>query len=443
MFKRVLWMMAFVGLLGLIFLTPACASQIEPIRIGVISPMTGWAAILGKNLKKGVILALEEVNYRFMDRPIKIYVEDTKGQVELMITKLEALKDRDKVDVIIGPGTGAEGLAAVDWAARTGIPMLIGYSASEDITMRKAVKNVLRPGWTGPQVTFHFGKYVHDELGYKRVIIVGEDYAFPWGQAAGFIRGFLENGGQEVKRIWYPVGTEDFSAIMTKLMRLSDKYDAVINNASATDAIGFFKQWHNFGMENFYPKLLGFSNATEQGILPALGDRAIGTITSMHYAVGMSTPEMLKFRQNFEKRWGELPPPYAEQGYVAVKVLLKALEAINGKVEDTRALVNALRAVKIVAPRGPIYFDKFGNAVENVYIREVRKVNGKLMNVPVKTYKNVSQFGPYKGMEKEYMAQPPNARYYPPGERKEYFEEIEKYFGAEYVNRVMQKGWAE
>jgi branched-chain amino acid transport system substrate-binding protein len=150
----------------------------------------------------GVKLALEEHGNAFKGIPIKVFSEDTKADVEVMRTKTGFAQNRDKVHLIIGPSLGHEGMAAVDWGARNpDVPMLIGYSAPEDITMRKATKSVIRPGWTGAQVIFNFGQYCAKELGYKKVIIVGQDYSYPWDQAAGFIRGFLENGGEKVAHL--------------------------------------------------------------------------------------------------------------------------------------------------------------------------------------------------------------------------------------------------
>ena len=77
-----------------------------------------------------------------------------------------------------------------------------------------------------------------------------------------------------------------------------------------------------------------------------------------------------------------------------------------------------------------------------IYIQKVVKVGDELLNVPVRTFRQVSQFGPYTTMEKECMSQPPNSRSYPPGTRDEYMKELEKYFGEEYVKKLIKNnGW--
>jgi branched-chain amino acid transport system substrate-binding protein len=438
-------------LVGVFALTMGWLSPVhavDEIRIGHIGPTTGWATIFGQQVLNGIKLALAERDYKFRGIPIKLFTEDTKADVEVMRTKLDSLKNRDKVHLIIGPSLGHEGMAAVDWAARNpDVPILVGYSAPEDMTMRKATYSLIRPGWTGSQVIFHFGKFCAKDLGYKKVIIVGQDYSYPWDQAAGFIRGFLENGGEKVLRIWHPVEAVDFSSIMAKLMGLSKEYDAVLNNSGGAQVVAFFKQWYQFGLDKVYPQILGQANVPIVPMLAELGDLALGVYSSLHYYDGNPSPANQKFRESYKKAFGEYPSVIAVQGYDAMHVAFKAMEAIDGKVDDPKKFINAIRNVRMSAeesPRGPFYFDKYGNPVQNIYIKKVVKKNGNLMNIVVKTYKNVSQFGPYADMAEKYMAQPATTRNYPPGEKEAYFREIEKYFGKEYVENLKKNnGWVD
>jgi branched-chain amino acid transport system substrate-binding protein len=442
------WILVIATLFLFFGLKHGSASALNEIRIGTIGPITGWAAIFGQGVLNGVKLALEEHDNQFNGIPIKVFSEDTKADVEVMRTKLDSLKNRDKVHLIIGPSLGHEGMAAVDWGARNPeVPILIGYSAPEDITMRKATKSVIRPGWTGAQVIFNFGQFCAKDLGYKKIIIVGQDYSYPWDQAAGFIRGFLENGGEKVERIWHPVEAVDFSSIMAKLMQMSKDYDAVLNNSGGAQVVAFFKQWKQFGLDKVYPQILGQANVPIVSMLSELGDNALGVYSSLHYYDGNPSAANQQFRENFKKKYGSYPDVIAVQGYDAMNVAFKAMQAINGQVDDADKFISALRQVKMSAeesPRGPFYFDKYANPVQNIYIKKVVKKDGRLMNIAVKTYENVSQFGPYADMADKYMAAPATTRDYPPGDKAAYFAEIEKYFGKDYVEKLNKnKGWVD
>ncbi|MEM2293417.1 MAG: ABC transporter substrate-binding protein [Nitrososphaerota archaeon] len=416
----------------------------EEIKIGFLGPLTGWATVYGQYVLEGIQLFLEEVGYQFNGVPIKLITADTKGESERVVIILDAFKYRDQVDVIIGPSLGHEGIAAADWALRNpDIPILIGYSAPEDITMRLHSRNVLRPGWSAPQTIMHFGWYVAKVLGYKKIIMVGQDYAYPWDQAAGFIRGFLENGGEEVLRIWHEVELMDFGAIMLQLQSLAGKYDAVLYNGAGGPAIAFFKAWVEFGMNQFYPQVLGQSNFTDPAVLQEYGPEAVGILSTQFYCPQLSNPYNLEFRRKLKERFGHEFPTYPHvQGYDAIRVLFKALEMVGGNVKDKNALIDALYQVRMPdSPRGPWYFDSYGNPIMNIYLQKVvMDERGILVNIPIGTFLEVSQFGPYVGREQQYLSQPRNDRYYPPGKRAEYMAEIAKYLGPEYLALLEKHG---
>ena len=82
-------------------------------------------------------------------------------------------------------------------------------------------------------------------------------------------------------------------------------------------------------------------------------------------------------------------------------------------MEDRAAFMAALRAVAISdAPRGPIKMDPYGNPTQNIYIRKVERVGGKLQNTVIYTYPAVSQFWKYN--PEEFLKQPVYSREFPP-----------------------------
>jgi branched-chain amino acid transport system substrate-binding protein len=182
-------------------------------------------------------------------------------------------------------------------------------------------------------------------------------------------------------------------------------------------------------------------------MLSELGDSAMGVYSSLHYYDGNPSGANKKFRESFKKKYGTYPDVIAVQGYDAVHVAFKAMKAINGQVDDSKKFIAALRQVKMStdeSPRGPFYFDKFANPVQNIYIKKVVKKGGRLMNEAVKTYTEVSQFGPYADMANKYMAAPATTRDYPPGDKASYFMEIEKHFGKDYVEKLKKNnGWVD
>ncbi|HTU00272.1 MAG TPA: hypothetical protein VMG58_00600, partial [Candidatus Sulfotelmatobacter sp.] len=104
---------------------------------------------------------------------------------------------------------------------------------------------------------------------------------------------------------------------------------------------------------------------------------------------------------------------YSEGTYVAGLIMKEALQAIGGDIEDGTKFLAAVRKVDLSdVPRGPMKFDDYGNPIENIYVRKVEKVNGRLQNTVIQTFPNVSQFWKYK--PEDYLKNPVYSRDYPP-----------------------------
>jgi ABC-type branched-subunit amino acid transport system substrate-binding protein len=102
-----------------------------------------------------------------------------------------------------------------------------------------------------------------------------------------------------------------------------------------------------------------------------------------------------------------------EGSYVGGLALKAALEATGGDIESVEKFLGAVRRVDLSeAPRGPIRFDDYGNPVENIYVRKVERVGGKLQNTVIHTFPSVSQFWTFK--PEEFLKNPVYSRDYPP-----------------------------
>ena len=409
--STIIWTVILILGLVLSVWAPAQAEEeeAEVFRVGLLGPITGPFGTFGEMMVEGATLAFEEYDYTIAGHPIELFPEDTRLDNEIAVSKAKKLDEQDNVHVILGPVSGAEGLSVLDWAKDSGVPLIVTYSAPEDITMRLAVRNVTRNSWTGAQPMDPFGYWVATELGYKRIYMIGEDYSYPYNQIGGFKRGFCRGGGEEVTTVWHPVGAEDYSSYIAAIPR--EGYDAVLYNGAGSDAVAFVKQYVEFGMLDVYP-LLGQSNTYESGDLPAMPHDIVGQLSAIQYVETLDTPEFEKFAEAYEAAYGRVPSAVAEHAYTAAIMALRAVEAIEGNIDDRDAFIDALRATDYPdAPRGPFYLDEFANPVHNIYIREVREVDGVLKNFGLVKVPMVSQFGLYD--PELYMAQPPDARDYP------------------------------
>jgi len=411
-----------------------------PVVVGVTCPYSGFVANLGENLVRGIQLALK-VEGRTED--VKLIIEDTELTSELAVTKCESLLKKDNATFIIGSVTGFEGDAQAAWLKdNPDVIFMPGYSATEDMTMRDFSPNMIRAGWTANQVMFDWGAYVAKEIGYKKIISVGADYSYPWGQAAGFAHGFLSNGGEKIEYIWYPEGNTDFNSIMTTLLSRSSEYDAVFLNDGGATVVAFWKAWEQYGLNNVYPQLIGGTNVGDTNVLTEVSDGYVGVMSAGFYADGDPSEANQTFRQKYIEMFDAQPDAVSVQGYDTMRCIIKGLDAVGWKVDDQQAIIDAILALKITdSPRGSFYFDEYHNAVQNVYIKETQiGADGEMVSNIIKTFENVTQFGPYNDLKEGYMSMPRNARDYPPTERDAFMEDLAKYFGQEYVDKLIENG---
>jgi branched-chain amino acid transport system substrate-binding protein len=409
--RRIAWIALAAVLAGLLALSPAgpVAGQAGPIRIGLLVPLSGPFSATGKDMLNGAELYLDEIGRQAAGRRIELIVEDTEGTPATALTKARKLVDQDRVHVLTGGLLASTGYALQPYVDSQRIPTTFPVIAADDLTQRKPARWIVRTGWTTSQPMHPFGDWVARTLKYRRVVTIGMDYAFGWETVGGFQRSFEEAGGQIVQKIWTPLNTNDFAPFLAQIRRDAD---AVLALFVGRLALQFVKQYEESGLKAKLP-LLGGGTTTDESVLPQMGDEALGVVTALHYSAALDNPHNQKFARAFEARAGKSASYYSEATYTGTRWIVEAIKAIGGKVEDREALLAALRRVEIKdAPRGPIGVDRWGNPVQNVYVRRVERVGGRLQNTVIHTFPNVGQFWTYN--PEEYMKQPLYTRDYPP-----------------------------
>jgi branched-chain amino acid transport system substrate-binding protein len=390
-------------------LSPAPApAQSGPIKIGFLAPLTGPFAQIGKDMVGGTELYLDEIGRAVGGRKIEIIVEDTEGQPSTALNKSRKLVEQDKVHILTGGLLANVGYALQPFIDGQKIPATYPVIAADDITQRKPAKWIVRTGWATSQPMHPFADWVLKNTKHKKIVTIGMDYAFGYETVGGFQRVFEEGGGQIVQKIWAPLNTNDFAPFLAQVRRDAD---AVLALFVGRLALQFVKQYEESGLKAKLP-LLGGGTTTDESVLPQMGDEAIGVITALHYSQAIDTPANQKFAKAFEAKAGKIASYYSEATYTNARWIAEAIKLAAGKVEDRDALLAALRKVNLrESPRGPLSVDSLGNPIQNIYVRRVERVSGRLQNTVIATYPAVSQFWKYN--PDEYLKQPLYSRDYP------------------------------
>lgn len=400
------WLLAMaLALVCAVTIISAQADARPPIKIGFMVPLSGGNAQNGRDILNGFLMYLDEIGYRAGGRRIDLIVEDDEAIPAVGLTKARKLVERDEVHVMAGALLSSTGYALAPYITSMKIPMVYPVVSADDLTQRRRSDWIVRTGWSGSQPNHAFGEYAYKTLGIRSVVTIALDYAFGWESVGGFERTFTEAGGTVRERIWVPLSVHDFAPYLAQVPR---DVDAVYALLLGRAALQFMRQYQEFGLKGRV-RLIGGGTTTDEHVLPFMGDEAVGTVTALHYSAALDTPANRAFAEKYRARYKKIPSYYSESMYTGGKWLVAAIDAIDGRVEDRQALVDALRRVKPEGlPRGPMQLDQYGNPIENVYVRRVDRVNGELQNTVVDTFPNVSQFWKYDPAG--YLAEPLYAR---------------------------------
>lgn len=406
---RKLLALSLVLAVALLIVPGLAPAQKGPIKIGLLIPETGPLAANGKDMANGFQLFFEEQGWKLAGREVKLITEDDEGKPPTGLAKARSLVESQGVHVVVGPLSAAVGYAVAPYVDGKKVPTIFPIVSAEDITQRKRSPYIVRTGWSSAQPSHPFGKWVYDNLNYKKVAMIGYDFAFGWEVAAGFQRTFEEAGGQVVQKLWPPLNTPDFAPYLAQLRR---DVDAIYCVFSGADALRFSKQYAEAGLKGKLP-LIGGGTFTDEHVLRTMGDEVLGVITALHYSAALTTPANRRFAQAYEAKFKQIPSYYSEGTYVAGIALKAALEGIGGDIENAEKFLGAIRRVDLSdAPRGPMRFDDFGNPIQSIYVRRVEKVGGRLQNSVIHTFPAVSQFWTYK--PDDFLKNPVYSRDYPP-----------------------------
>jgi len=394
---------------ALLALVSGEAAAQGPIRIGFLSPLSGAIAAAGKDMYSGCELYWHETGWQAGGRKLEVTLEDNEGLPATALTKARKLVENDRVHMLAGVILSNVAYALIPYIEAQGIPTIYPINSADDLTQRKRPKWLIRTGFSAGGNMHPFGEYAARTLGYRKIVTIGLDYAFGWETVGGFHKSFEDNGGQVIQKIWVPLNVQDYAPYLSQIRKDAD---AVFVNGLGRWTLLFAKQWADGGLRGRIP-LIANGTYTDEHVLPQLGDESLGVITAHHYSAALETPANQRFRTAYEKTYQRTPGFYGENCYTGARIVGEAIKAVGGKVEDRAAFMAALRGVRITdAPRGPVEMDAYGNPTQNIYIRKVERVGGKLQNTVIHTYPSVSQFWKYN--PEEFLKQPVYSREFPP-----------------------------
>ena len=399
-----LWMRTVLGAAAVTAVWgSAFAQQGQPVKIGLLATLEGPFAAGGADGMRGAELAVKQRNGVVAGRKIEIVKASSNANPDVAVNAARKLVEQDKVDILVGPLSGGEGIAIKDYSkTQPQVTFINGGSGAQATTLVNPSPNFFRFNTEGAQWMVGLGKAAMDK-GYKRTMVIAEDYAFPYSQVQGFMAEYCRLGGKVPLKAWVPLGGKDYSSVIA---RIPKDVDALLVVLGGADAVNFLQQYENAGGDK---PMMGGSITVSQDVLNYKGkrrDSLVGTISAGPLADSFDGAEWKAFVADYQKNFpvsaGGFPSPslFAYVYYVNMKAALDGLDAVKGDLGNNHAAYrDALSKMTLKTPNGDVKLDANRQAIGTTFVTEVVKdAKGELTTKVIRKVDNVEQT---LGMKKE------------------------------------------
>ena len=368
-------------------LMPVSVQAAGTIRIGLIEPFSGQFADAAAQQDNAIKLFLKQNGDMVAGKKIEIIRKDVGGINPPVAKRLaQELLVRDHVDILAGFILTPNAMAAGDISKRGKKFMVVMNAATSIVTTKSPY--MVRTSLTIPQLNTAFGTWAATKGGVKKVYTMVADYGPGRDAEQSFQAGFKAGGGTIVGSVRTPVANPDFSAFIQRAKDLKPQaIYAFVPGGAQPGAFG--KALASSGMDRSKIKILGQLEITDEHALKAMGDTALGIITTGHYDYNLKNKLNEKFVKDYNAAYGRNPDFFSVGAWDGMHLIYAALKKTNGNAHGA-ALTKAAEGMHWQSPRGPISIDpKTRDIVQAVYIRKVEKVDGKLLNVVIDKIPNV------------------------------------------------------
>lgn len=374
--KRI-WIRSILCAAAMASLNGIAFGQGQPVKIGLLATLEGPFAAGGADGMRGAELAVKQRGGVVAGRKIEIIKASSDAKPDVAVNATRKLVEQDKVDIMVGPLSGGEGIAVKDYSkTQPQVTFINGGSGAQATTLVNTSSNFFRFNTEGAQWMVGLGKAAMDK-GYKRTMIIAEDYAFPYSQVQGFMAEYCRLGGKVPVKAWVPLGGKDYSSVIATIPK---DVDALLVILGGADAVNFLTQYENSGGDK---PMMGGSITVSQDVLNYKGkrrDSLVGTISAGPLADSFDGADWKAFVADYQRNYpvsaGGYPSPslFAFVYYVNMKAALDGLAAVNGDLSGGQAKYrDALQKMVLKTPTGDVRLDSNRQAIGTTFVTEVVK----------------------------------------------------------------------
>jgi branched-chain amino acid transport system substrate-binding protein len=324
-------------------------AQSDPIRIGVVTPLTGTYAGIGQQVKWGIDLAIQEINAKggIMGRKIEALYEDEEANPTVAVQKAEKLFQVSKVDFLTGTVNSGSTLAVSQVAERNQRLAATTVSFSDAITGPQCSPNMFRVNAKAGMQSAALVEWMVKEKPNPTVFYLGPDYEMGRSTVAAFKSAAEKRGAKSVGEVFAPLGNKDYSPFFGQIR--AARPQVLYTSVAGNDTVRFMSQLAEYGLAKNLQIVGAAGTVTAQNI-GAMGKAADGYVTGAAYSPELDTPANKAFVKAFKAAWKAEPDLYGVDSYGVVYFYKAAVE--KAKSTDTDKLRAAARGLDWVTPQG-------------------------------------------------------------------------------------------
>lgn len=357
---------------ALAFLVGCPAFAQQPLKIGMVTTLSGPGGYLGQDVRDAFNLAIELEGGKLGGAPVQLLVEDDALKPGQAKEIAERFMKTEKIKLLTGIiFSNVAGATVPDILDNGGIYVSPNAGPS-NFAGKECHKNYFVVSWQNDTLHESAGQNATN-LGYKKAMVLAPNYQAGKDAIAGFKRFFK---GDVVGEIYTRLDQTDFAAEMAQIR--AAKPEVVFQFHPGGLGIAFMRQYAQAGLLTEVPMVVA-SPSLDAVILKAIGDAALGVNISSHWNSDFDNASSKKFVAEFQKKYNRMPTYYASQGYDTALAIAAALKATGGKVEDTNAFSAAMRKADFQSVRGAFKFGPNQHPINDWYSLKVEKgANGQL-----------------------------------------------------------------
>jgi len=364
-------------------ISPAPAETV--VKIGLINSYTGFVAQAADQAQKAIDLYVKEHE---KDLPSGVKLElvrrDDTSNPEVGKRLAQELIAREHVQLLTGVILSPVAAAIAPLTAEAKVPLLISIAAGGSAIPRIS-PYVARVSFTLWQQGYPIGKWAAEQ-GWKKGYTAVSDFIPGHDSEASFTKGFTDGGGQIVGAVRIPPANPDFVPFV---QRIKDaKPDVAFLWIPSIQATALMKAVRDLGLREAGIHLTSAQDLLPDEQLAAIGEVGVDLITAGNYSTAGKRPANEAFLAAWNRAYGDsaIPDFLSVNAWDGMTAIFDLIKATKGNFTADEAMAFFKNWKNPDSPRGPIMIDPdTRDIVQNVYIRRLEKVDGKLANVEIAT----------------------------------------------------------